>query len=218
MLHLFFGAETRYLRAGAPHEGTNFKQKYLTFERIDPHPLTWKDFVEPLTLAAKPRVILPAIAYAMVFLFGSVLTTILIPQLFPEKFHFNTQQVGLQFVGLVIGSILGEQIGGWSSDAWMARRVRRTGLAAPFEHRLWLSFIGYALTICGVWVFLVQVEEIKHFDVTPTVGAAVAAAGNQIVTTVLITYAVDCYREEAASVGVFITFVRQAWGFIGPFW
>lgn len=43
-------------------------------------------------------------------------------------------------------------------------------------------------------------------------------AGNQIVTTVLITYAVDCYREEASSVGVFITFVRQIWGFIGPFW
>ena len=34
----------------------------------------------------------------------------------------------------------------------------------------------------------------------------------------MITYAVDCYREEAASVGVFITFVRQIWGFLGPFW
>ena len=37
-------------------------------------------------------------------------------------------------------------------------------------------------------------------------------------TTVFITYAVDCYKPEAASVGVFITFVRQIWGFIGPFW
>lgn len=42
--------------------------------------------------------------------------------------------------------------------------------------------------------------------------------GNQIITTVLVTYAVDCYRTDAASVGVFITFVRQIWGFIGPFW
>ena len=38
------------------------------------------------------------------------------------------------------------------------------------------------------------------------------AGGNQIVTTVMTTYAVDCYREEAASVGVFISFVRQIWG------
>ena len=50
-------------------------------------------------------------------------------------------------------------------------------------------------------------------------GAGIAAAGNQIVTTVLITYAVDSHHpQEAGSVGVFITFVRQIWGFIGPFW
>lgn len=49
-------------------------------------------------------------------------------------------------------------------------------------------------------------------------GAGIAAAGNQIVTTVLITYAIDCYPEEAGSIGVFITLVRQTWGFIGPFW
>ena len=161
---------------------------------------------------------LPAFAYAMVFLFGSVLTTILIPQLFPEDFEFNTQQVGLQFIGLVIGSVLGEQIGGWASDHWMLRRSRTTHASPPHEYRLWLSHIGYALTICGIWVFLMQIERIEHYNVTPTVGAAIAAAGNQIVTTVLITYAVDCYRHEAASVGVFITFVRQVWGFIGPFW
>jgi hypothetical protein len=29
---------------------------------------------------------------------------------------------------------------------------------------------------------------------------------------------VDCYPDEAGSIGVFITFVRQIWGFIGPFW
>ena len=154
----------------------------------------------------------------MVFLFGSVLTTILIPQLLPEEFHFNAQQVGLQFIGLVIGSVIGEQIGGWASDHWMLLRSRKINAQPQYEYRLWLSYIGYALTICGVWVFLMQIGTIKHFNVTPTVGAAIAAGGNQIVTTVLITYAVDCYRHEAASVGVFITFVRQIWGFIGPFW
>lgn len=169
-------------------------------------------------MAAKPCILLPAVAYAMVFLFGSVLTTILIPQLFPEEFDFNTQQVGLQFAGLVIGSVLGEQVGGWASDRWMLARSHKAQVQTQPEFRLWLSYIGYALTICGVWVFLGQVERIKTYNVTPTVGAAIAAGGNQIVTTVLITYAVDCDRLEAASIGVFITFVRQVWGFIGPFW
>jgi hypothetical protein len=74
--------------------------------------------------------------------------------------------------------------------------------------------------ICGVVVFLVRIEQAPagHWNVTPVIGAGIAAAGNQIVTTVLITYAVDCYPDEAGSIGVFITFVRQIWGFIGPFW
>jgi hypothetical protein len=40
-------------------------------------------------------------------------------------------------------------------------------------------------------------------------GMDLAAGGKQIVTTVMTTYAVDCYRDEATSVGVFINFVRQ---------
>jgi hypothetical protein len=50
------------------------------------------------------------------------------------------------------------------------------------------------------------------------VGIAIAAVGNQIVTTVLVTYAVDCHTEHAASIGVFVNMVRSTWGFVGPFW
>ena len=91
LLYTFFGPETRYIRHGVQHTGSSFRQEYLTFKRIDPTPLTWWDFVQPLSFAAKPCVMIPAAAYAMVFLFGSVLITIEIPQLFPEEFAFNTQ-------------------------------------------------------------------------------------------------------------------------------
>jgi hypothetical protein len=101
----------------------------------------------------------------------------------------------------------------------MNRRAKR-GTQPNAEYRLWLSYPGYLITIMGLIVFLVRIQQAPelHWNVTPDVGAAFAAAGNQLVTTVLITYAVDRNREEAASVGVFITFVRQMWGFIGPFW
>lgn len=163
--------------------------------------------------------IVPAAAYAMVFLLASVMITIEIPQLFVEKFGFNTQQVGLQNVAIIIGSVIGEQMGGIASDKWMGWRARAARAPPDPEFRLWLSYGGYLLAICGVVVFLVQIEQASdEWNVTPVIGAAIAAVGNQLVTTVLITYAVDCYREEAAGVGVFITFVRQTWGFIGPFW
>lgn len=156
----------------------------------------------------------------MIFLFGSVLVTVEIPQLFGAKFHFNTQELGLQFIGMIIGSVIGEQIGGFLSDRWMATKRKKIATSPEPEFRLWLSYIGLVATVVGVVVFLVQIQRAPpmHYNVTPIVGAAIASAGNQIVTTVMVTYAVDCYREEAASVGVFITFVRQIWGFIGPFW
>jgi hypothetical protein len=162
---------------------------------------------------------IPACAYAMTFLFGSVMISVEVPQLFGPRFHFNTQQLGLQFISMVIGALIGEQIGGFTSDAWMNLRGKKIGGKPAPEWRLWLSYSGFILTIVGVIIFLVRLEQAgSHWNVTPLIGVAIASGGNQIVTTVLITYAVDCYREEAASVGVFITFVRQIWGFIGPFW
>lgn len=221
LLYLFLGPETRYLRnqPARPSPATTFQQRYLSSRRIDSTPLRPYDFVQPLRFAARPCVIVPAAAYAMVFLLASVMITIEIPQLFVEKFGFNTQQVGLQNVAIIIGSVIGEQMGGIASDKWMGWRARRTRAPPDPEFRLWLSYGGYLLAICGVVVFLVQIEQASdEWNVTPVIGAAIAAVGNQLVTTVLITYAVDCYREEAAGVGVFITFVRQTWGFIGPFW
>jgi MFS family permease len=220
ILYVFLGPETRYIRSGVSHPLPAVKEEYFHFARIDPRPLAFSDFYHPLTLFLKPCIVIPAVAYAMTFLFGSVLITVELPQLFGEKFHFNAQQLGLQFLGIIVGSVIGEQLGGSLSDYWMNSKARKTGTTPKPEYRLWLSYAGYILTIVGVVVFLVQTNDAVEgkWNITPVIGIAIAGAGNQIVTTVLITYAVDCHPEESASVGVFITFVRQVWGFIGPFW
>ncbi|KAI0017910.1 major facilitator superfamily domain-containing protein [Xylariomycetidae sp. FL0641] len=216
VLYLFLGPETRFLRHGAAPAA---ERSLFNFARVDPTPFSLVEFVSPLRMAKYVCVMVPACAYAMVFLFASVLTTVEIPQLFAAKFGFGPQALGLQFLGLIVGSLIGEQIGGRASDWWMTRRRRRHGGNDP-EFRLWLSYAGYLLTVAGVVVFLVRTQQAPagRWNVTPVVGAGIAAAGNQIVTTVLITYAIDCYPDEAAGIGVFITLVRQIWGFIGPFW
>lgn len=219
ILYIFFGPETRYI--GGSTEGmSDFKAQYLSFRRIDPTPLTLREFFHPLTMAARPSVMIPACAYAMVFLFGSVMITVEVPQLLQTKFGLNAEQLGLQFIGVIIGTVLGEQIGGSMSDFWMRRRERKIQHKPDPEYRLWLSYPGVILTIVGAIVFLVCTQQAapNHWVVSPIIGTAIAAFGNQLVTTVLVTYAVDCYPEDSGSVGVFITFVRQVWGFIGPFW
>jgi hypothetical protein len=39
ILYIFLGPETRYLRRGVQHTGSEFKQEFFTFKRIDPTPL-----------------------------------------------------------------------------------------------------------------------------------------------------------------------------------
>ncbi|KAJ5951502.1 uncharacterized protein N7479_009915 [Penicillium vulpinum] len=219
IIYFVFGYESLYIRSNAPSNVAAPERSLFKFSRIDPTPLKLWDFIQPLSYVMKPCVVIPAAAYAMIFLWGSITLTIEISQIYPPEFGLNTQQVGLQFLAVIVGSVIGEQIGGLISDRWMLMRQKRTGEPAPYEHRLWLSYIGHALTICGLVVFCIQIRDSGGvWNITPLIGAAIAAGGNQIVTTIDITYAVDCYREDAASVGVFITFVRQIWGFIGPFW
>ncbi|KUI69343.1 hypothetical protein VM1G_05060 [Cytospora mali] len=222
VLYFLFGAETRYIPgsdAPGKHK-SDFQKQYINFGRIDKTPLTWYDFVRPLSYVARPCVMLPAVAYSMVFLWAFVMTTIEIPQLYPELFGFNAQQTGIQLISVVIGTIIGEQVGGRMSDMWMSARRKRLGGRSPeHEFRLWLSYFGFALCIIGLVVFLVQLSYAGNiWDVTPLIGVGICSAGNQIANTVLMTYAVDCYKEDAASIGAFITFIRQIWGFIGPFW
>ncbi|KAL4913292.1 major facilitator superfamily domain-containing protein [Aspergillus aurantiobrunneus] len=220
ILYIFFGAETRYIAGDGDSSSSGFRSQYLSFRRIDPTPLKLSEFYHPLTLAVRPTVFIPAFAYAMVFLFGSVLITVEVPQLLQEKFGLNAEQLGLQFLGVIIGTILGEQIGGSMSDTWMNRRTRKLQTRPEPEFRLWLSYPGVILTIAGVIVFLVCTQQAPegHWQVSPIIGTGIAAFGNQLVTTVMVTYAVDSYPQDSGSVGVLITFVRQIWGFIGPFW
>ncbi|PWY67910.1 MFS general substrate transporter [Aspergillus heteromorphus CBS 117.55] len=217
ILYIFFGPETRYIGA----ETTSaFRREYLTLKRIDPSPFRISEFYHPLTLITNIPVSIAAASYAMVFLFASVMNSVEVPQLLQVKFGLNAEQLGLQFLGLIIGSLLGEQLGGVLSDTWMNIRAKRIGHRPEPEYRLWLSYIGYLLTIAGMVVFLVCTENATEgkWTVSPVIGTGIAAFGNQVVTTVLITYAVDTYPVDAGSVGVFINFVRSTWGFIGPFW
>ncbi|OOF95566.1 hypothetical protein ASPCADRAFT_170308 [Aspergillus carbonarius ITEM 5010] len=219
ILYIFFGPETRYIGTDI-HSPSPLKREYLSLRRIDPTPFRLSEFYHPLTLITNIPILIASAAYAMVFLFASVMNSVEVPQLLQTKFGLNAQQLGLQFLGLIIGSLLGEQLGGVLSDTWMNLRAQRTGQKPEPEYRLWLSYIGYLLSIAGMVVFLVCTEHAPtgKWTVSPVIGTGIAAFGNQVVTTVMITYAVDTYPADAGSVGVFVNFVRSTWGFIGPFW
>lgn len=85
---------------------------------------------------------------------------------------------------MIVGSVLGEQLGGHGSDLFMRRakvKVGRSGVVQA-ERRIWVSYPGFLTVIIGLVVFCVQVENLKSYNVTPIVGIAISAFGNQVST------------------------------------
>lgn len=226
-IHFLLGHETLFIRNLNTPEGAfeerpgGFKERFLKFKRFGSRPISKIDFLEPLAMAAHPRAILPALAQSVVFLFGSIFIVVEIPLQLEHKFHLNSDQVSLQFLGMIIGTILAEPVGGLLSDIGMnKRRVTRDADTSPPEFRLWLCYAGYCLLLTGVPLFLVSTDNAVtgRWTVVPIVGTAIAAGGNQIAMTTLATYAADCAVDDVLSVGILSSLVRQIIAFIGPLW
>ncbi|KAH6896737.1 putative MFS transporter [Thelonectria olida] len=222
LAYFFFSPETIWNPPGeqAPRASTSFKDNYLRFGRLNSAPLRLREFCHPIFRLKHASIALPAWCYANVFAFASIMMTVEIPQTFGAKFGFNAQQLGLQFIAIIVGSIPGELIGGVISDKLQSRKRKQLKRDPPAEHRLWGSYFGFAMVVIGLLVFTIQLEHAKdgHWNVTPLVGIVFAGLGNQIITTILVTYAVDSCPSEADDIGVLVNFVRYGWGFIGPFW
>lgn len=63
-----------------------------------------------------PRVLIAVCAHAIFFCYGNIALIVEMPIHFGEKFNFDAQQIGLQFIAIIIGCILGEQLSGPLSD------------------------------------------------------------------------------------------------------
>ena len=188
-VYLAVGSETRYMRSKSPQTSETVHPKTTLWQRKDPSPVTVSEIIDPIVIGRHLTVLLPTISYSVVFSFAGILLTVEIPQTFVPTFGLNPQELGLNFIALIIGAIIGEQSAGPLSDMLMKRRAKQLGHKPAPEYRLWLSHLGFATAIIGLIVFGVQLQNATPgvWNVTPAVGAGIASFGNQVVTTVLVT-------------------------------
>lgn len=211
-----FASETLYLR-GEDHG----KEKRYLFGLITrtTHTIRPIEFIEPLFQAKDYRVSVASAAYAFVCCYSSVLISVEMPQVMGQKFHLDAQGIGLQFIAIIIGTLIGELLAGPLSDFWMKWRSRKRGVRI-IEDRLWISYNGFICVVFGLIIWGVRTQQAKEgvWNVTPLIGAAFASVGAQIVTTVLITFSIDTNPQASVPIGLFVNMVRQVWTFIGPFY
>ncbi|KAK9846230.1 Sucrose/H+ symporter [Penicillium brevicompactum] len=215
LMYLAIGDETIY-NPKNERKTSGFWSK-LVPRKISSRSLRPLDIVAPFSLASHPRILIAAFAHAITFCYANIAIIVEMPIAFGEKFHFDAQQIGLQFIAIIIGCVLGEQISGPMCD-WFMERIRKTrGHSCPAD-RLWLSYIAFATIFAGLLTWGFQLQHATTWNVTPCVGAAIASFGNQMQTTILTTFAVESNKERASQVGVFVNVCRQIYGFLGPFY
>ncbi|KAF5862210.1 hypothetical protein ETB97_011915 [Aspergillus alliaceus] len=185
--------------------------------RMDPRPLTLGKFIESILLYRYPRVLITTVAQSIVFCYTFTLIVVEMPIAFGKVFHLDAQQIELQYIAVIIGSLFGEQVSRPMSDRFMKSLSMRRGHSRP-ANRLWLSYIGFATVIAGLLTRGFQLENTTSWDITPCIGVAIVSFGNQILTTVLIAFAVDSYKEHPMDIRVFVNFVRHVYGFLGLFY
>lgn len=211
LVYLAIGDETIYNPDNERKE-TGFWGKLIP-RKISSHSLKPLDFVAPFSLAKYPRILIIACAHAITFCYGNIALIVEMPIAFGEKFHFDAQQIGLQFIAIIIGCVLGEQVSGPMCD-WFLEHIRKSrGKSCPAD-RLWLSYIAFATVFAGLLTWGFQLQHATTWNVTPCVGAAIASFGNQMQTTILTTFAVESRQERASQVGVFVNVCRQLYGFV----
>lgn len=214
-----FSRETVYTRSSPQNEATGLA-KMLGFRKSHARKFSWWSFLRPWKQAMYLDISLAVMTTAVIFAYGNIFFSVEMPQTMSHLFHLNAQLMSLQFLSLVIGCGLGEVLAGPPSDWWMQRSIKKRHGKKVIVDRLWHSYLGFLLVIVGIIVFCIMMAQAtpNHWTIKPLVGVTIAAVGNQIVTTVVITYAIDNNPKEAGDVGIYLGFWRQMFGFVGPFY
>lgn len=182
-----------------------------------PAPFSVKVFWAPFKQAANINVLMAVIAALITFAYNNVCLVVLKPILM-AAFHLNSQLLGLNYLSLIIGLVIGEILAGRVSDWWMQYCIRKRGEKVIVD-RLWQGYIGFIVCIVGLFVWGAFLDQAgSTWNVRPLVGDGIAAAGNNIVATVLTSFAIDANPTHALDVALFLNFVRLTWSFLAPFY
>lgn len=98
ILYAVLGRETLYYRREPGSENAASESEGSPFE-----PLSLKKILKPFYLLADYHIFMATIAYAITFNFTLVLAQVEFPAVFTPLFHLNPQQIGLNFLSLLVG-------------------------------------------------------------------------------------------------------------------
>ncbi|KAI1089399.1 bicyclomycin resistance protein [Rostrohypoxylon terebratum] len=161
-----------------------------------------------------------AVTYGYLYLMFTTMT-----EVFQEYYGFTTSTVGLAFIGLGVGSMLGIILFSATSDRYIQRKAaqadaeaRATGgakVGMKPEYRLPLLPLGAMFIPAGLFIYGWTADYKVHW-IAPIIGTAIVGIGNLIVFMSIQLYLVDTFTIYAASALACNTVVRSLAGAVLP--
>ncbi|CAM1501923.1 Fc.00g039070.m01.CDS01 [Cosmosporella sp. VM-42] len=142
------------------------------------------------------------------------------PLVFVHNHGFNLWQVGLSFLGILVGMVLTTGL----DPLWhriranlMRRLQEQTGIdgASEPEFRLPPAIAGSVAVPVGIFMFGWSTYPWVHW-IVPIIGSAIFGAGTLLVFSGIFTFLVDAYPQYAASALAANAFVRCAFAAAFP--
>jgi MFS family permease len=161
-----------------------------------------------------------ALTYGYLYLQFTTMT-----QVFQHQYGFSTALVGLSFLGLGIGSLIGVLIYSMTSDKYIKRKSEEADKLAEEngtekkgmkpEYRLQLLPFGSLFIPAGLFIYGWTAQYKVHW-IVPIFGTLIGGIGNIVVFLCLQTYLVDAFTIYAASALASNTIVRSVAGAVLP--
>ncbi|KAI1100301.1 bicyclomycin resistance protein [Jackrogersella minutella] len=161
-----------------------------------------------------------AVTYGYLYLMFTTMT-----EVFQEYYGFTTSTVGLAFIGLGVGSMIGILLFSTTSDRYIRRKAAEADAVAQAtggvkagmkpEYRLPLLPIGAISIPAGLFIYGWTASFRVHW-IAPIIGTAVVGIGNLIVFMSVQMYLVDAFTIYAASAIACNTVVRSLAGAVLP--
>jgi MFS family permease len=151
-----------------------------------------------------------AINYGILYLFFTTVTFV-----FQGQYNFSSGAVGLSYIGVGVGMILGMGVLGVMSDK-LIRQQQAKGTVKP-EHRLppLLTLPGAIGLPIGLFVYGWTVYYQVHW-IVPIIFTSLIGVGNLTAMMTIQTYLVDAFTIHAASAIAANTVLRSIFGALFP--
>jgi multidrug resistance protein len=151
-----------------------------------------------------------AINYGILYLFFTTVTFV-----FEGQYHFSSGAVGLSYIGVGVGMLVGMGVLGVMSDKFIKQHQAK-GDVKP-EHRLplILTLPGAIGLPIGLFVYGWTVQFKVHW-IVPIIATSLIGVGNLTAMMTIQTYLVDAFTIHAASAIAANTVLRSIFGAVLP--